>query len=784
MTIEIKKVAVIGAGVMGAQIAAQVANAGIPVVLLDIVPPNLEEGGDRTAIAKGAIEKLLKMDPAPLMHKKNARLITPGNLEDNLDMLADCDWIIEAIIERLDLKQNLYKRLELVRKAGSVVSSNTSTIPLEQLTAGLSEEFQRDFMVTHFFNPPRYMRLLELVPGAKTDRARLDAIRDFGDRKLGKGVVLCRDTPGFIANRIGIYWIQSGINAAIDMGLTVEEADTALGKPMGAPKTGVFGLVDLVGLDLMPHINKSMLDLLPPDDAYRGSVRQNALIDKMIAEGYTGRKGKGGFYRLLRDGEKKTKETVELALGEDGGLKYRGEQKARLASTEARGLKNILAIPDKGSAVLHRVLLETLSYAASLAGIITADITDIDRAMKMGFNWKFGPFELIDQLGADWLRDALGKAGMPVPKILTSGQPMYKADGAKMEQLTADGTYTPVVRPEGVLLLADFKRAGAPVIKGPAASVWDIGDGVLCFELTGKMNTIDPTVFQTLGETIGAITAPNSLYRALVLYSEQDYFSAGANLGLALFALNVGLYDQIAELVAQGQAVYKAMKYAPFPVVGAPGGLALGGGCEILLHCDEVVAHAELYMGLVECGVGLVPGWGGCKEMLNRASLNKKRPGGPMPPVAQMFEQISMAKFSKSAAEAKELMYLRETDKVVMNRDRLLADAKARALALADGYTPPEAMKPLPLPGLTAYVAFAGAVEGFHEAGKATKHDVTVSKALAEVLSGGKDADMLTPTSEDDILALEREVFIRLVKTPETLARIEHMLVTGKPLRN
>ena len=778
MTIEIKKVAVIGAGVMGAQIAAQIANAGVPVVLLDIVP---KEGDDRTAIAKGAIERLHKMDPAPLMHKRNAKLITPGNLEDDLNLLSECDWIIEAIIERLDLKQNLYKRVDLVRKAGSVVSSNTSTIPLAQLVQGQSPEFQRDFMVTHFFNPPRYMRLLELVPGAATERGKLEAIGDFCDRMLGKGVVLCRDTPGFIANRIGIYWIQSGINAAIDLGLTVEETDAALGKPMGTPM-GVFKLTDLVGLDLMPHINKSMLDLLPPEDAYRDSVRALPLVDKMIADGFTGRKGKGGFYRLNRDGENKIKETIELALGSDGNLIYRGERKAKLASTEAKGLKNVLAITDKGSAILHRVLLETLSYAASLAGIITADIVDIDRAMKMGFNWKFGPFELIDQLGSEWLKAELEKAKMPVPKIVAHGKPMYKLD--TMEQLTPEGAYAKIVRPQGVLLLNDIKRNATPVIKGPTASVWDIGDGVLCFELTGKMNTFDPTVFQTLGETIGTINAPNSIYRALVLYSEQDYFSAGANLGLALFALNVGLYDQIGELVAQGQAVYKAMKYAPFPVVGAPGGLALGGGCEILLHCDEVVAHAELYMGLVECGVGLVPGWGGCKEMLRRASENKKRPGGPMPPVAQMFEQISMAKFSKSAAEAKELMYLRESDKVVMNRERLLAEAKARALQLADNYKVPEPMKPLPLPGPTAYTAFAGAVEGFHVAGKATAHDVTVSKALAEVLSGGPRADILSPTDEDGILALEREVFIRLVKTPETLARIEHMLETGKPLRN
>ncbi len=779
MTMEIKKVAVIGAGVMGAQIAAQIANAGTPVVLLDIVPPNLEEGGDRTAIAKGALEKLMKMEPAPFMHKKNAKLVTPGNLEDDLEMLRDCDWIIEAIIERLDLKQNLYKKIDLVRKPGSVVSSNTSTIPLAQLTGGMSDEFDRDFMVTHFFNPPRYLRLLELVPGAKTERGKLEAIRDFCDVRLGKGVVVAKDTPGFIGNRIGIYWIQSGINAAFDLGLTVEEADAALGKPMGAPKTGIFGLVDLVGLDLMPHINKSMLDLLPAKDAYRDAVRDLPLVQKMIGEGYTGRKGKGGFYRLNRDGDKKIKETIDLALGT-----YRPEQKARLVSIQSKGLKNILAIKDKGSEILHRVLLETLSYSASLLGEIADTIPEIDQALRLGFNWKFGPFELIDQLGAGWLADELKKAGKPVPKILESGQDMYRVEGGVLEFLTLDGSYKKLQRPDGVLLLQDVKRAGKPVLKGPTASVWDIGDGVLCFELTGKMNTIDPTVFQTLGQTIAMLSAETSIWRALVLYSEQDYFSAGANLGLALFALNVGLYEQIDELVAQGQAVYKAMKYAPFPVVGAPGGLALGGGCEILLHTDAVQAHAELYMGLVECGVGLVPGWGGCKEMLGRAYANKKRPGGPMPPISQMFEQISMAKFSKSAAEAKDLMYLRDSDGITMNRDRLLADAKRKVLELADGYKPPEEFTPLPLPGQSAISALGMAVDGFRAVGLATPHDVTVSLSLADVLSGGAEADMLKPTTEDEILALEQKVFGALIRTPQTLARIENMLVTGKPLRN
>jgi 3-hydroxyacyl-CoA dehydrogenase len=777
MVMDIKKAAVIGAGVMGAQIAAHIANAGVPVVLLDIVPKE----GDRTAIARGAIERLEKMDPAPLMHKKNAALITPGNLEDDLNQLADCDWIIEAIIERLDLKQQLYKKVDQVRKPGSVVSSNTSTIPLRELVRGQSAEFARDFMVTHFFNPPRYLRLLELVPGEATERGKLEAIRQFCDVRLGKGVVVAKDTPGFIGNRIGIFWIQTAINAAFDMGLTIEEADAAMGKPMGVPKTGVFGLVDLVGLDLMPHIHKSMQDLLPEHDAYRGAVRDIPLINKMIADGYTGRKGKGGFYRLQRDGDKKEKQAIDLNTGE-----YRAQDKARLASLDAKGLPAILAVKDKGSAYLAYVLTETLGYAASLLGQIADSVDDIDRAMRMGFNWKYGPFELIDQVGAGWLAGRLQELKRPVPAILNAARDktIYRIGSGQLEVIGADGTYVPLTRGDGVLLLNDIKKLQKPLLKGPTAAVWDIGDGVLCFEFTGKMNTIDPYVFQLMGETIQKISGDDSIWRALVIYSEADQFSAGANLGLALFALNVGLTDQIAEMVAQGQQVYKALKYAPFPVVGAPSGLALGGGCEILLHCDAVVAHAELYTGLVECGVGVVPGWGGCKELLARMHARKKAPKGPMPAVAEAFMQISMAKFSKSAAEARDLLYLNESDAVVMNRERLLFDAKQKALQLAEGYKAPAPMTPLALPGATGKTALMQALLGFRQSGKATAHDVTVSEGLADVLTGGPKADMTLPVTEDQILALEREVFMRLIRTPETLLRIEHMLTTGKPLRN
>jgi 3-hydroxyacyl-CoA dehydrogenase len=430
------------------------------------------------------------------------------------------------------------------------------------------------------------------------------------------------------------------------------------------------------------------------------------------------------------------------------------------------------------------VLVGLLSYAASLVPEIADDITGVDEAMRLGYNWKFGPFELIDQLGADWLADALKAEGKPVPALLekASGKSFYRTENGKLQFLTTDGDYADLVRPEGVLLLSDIKRAGKPIASNASASLWDIGDGVACLEFTGKMNALDNDVMALIQKAIGLIGDGKDDWKALVVHNEGDNFSVGVNLGLALFAVNIALWPQVEQTVQEGQETYKALKYAPFPVVGAPSGMALGGGCEILLHCDAVQAHAETYMGLVEVGVGVIPGWGGCKEMLTRATLNKKRPGGPMPPIAQVFETISLAKVAKSADEARDLMFLRPTDGITMNRDRLLADAKAKALELAADYTPPEPVK-LRLPGPTARAALGLAVEGFHLQGKATPHDVTVSSALAGVLSGG-DTDITSEVDEDELLELERTAFMKLVRNPATIARIEHMLTTGKPLRN
>jgi 3-hydroxyacyl-CoA dehydrogenase len=768
----IRKVGVIGAGVMGAGIAAHVANAGVPVVLLDIVP-----GG-----AAKAVERMLRADPAPFMHKSAARLVQAGDIEGGLPLLADCDWIVEAIVERPDAKRDLYARLEDVRKPGSIVSSNTSTIPLAALTQGLGEGFARDFLITHFFNPPRYMRLLELVRGPATRTDAVEAIAAFGDRRLGKTIVHCKDTPGFIANRIGGLWMQSAINHAVDLRLTVEEADAIMGKPMGVPKTGVFGLLDLVGLDLMPHVAASMKAALPATDPYVVGMREHALIARMIAEGRTGRKGgKGGFYNREKSASGESlKRAVDLWTGD-----YRDSAKARLDSLEAGGkdLRALAEHKDRGGQYARAVLLDTLGYAASLVPEIADSPADVDAAMRLGYNWRWGPFELVDRLGPGWLGAALREAGRPVPALLeTAGErPFYRVEDGRRQVLGTDGEYRDIPRPEGVLLLSDVKLRTLPLARNGSASLWDIGDGVACLEFHSKMNALDPEILGLIGKAVAM--GKKGVFRALVVHNEADNFSVGANIGLALFAANIGAWGEIEGMIEGGQKAMRAMRDAPFPVVGAPAGMALGGGCEILLHCDAVQAHAETYIGLVEVGVGLIPGWGGCAAMLRRWSEAPKAPRGPMPPVAKAFEMISTAQVAKSAAEARDLMLLRPTDGITMNRDRLLADAKARALAMVEGYAPAEA-KPLRLPGASGMAALKMAVEGAARLGKATPHDEVVCAHLAETLTGGKRADHTADTTEDQVRALEVKGFMALLKTDATLARVEHMLETGRPLRN
>ena len=764
----IARVGVVGAGVMGAGIAAQIANAGVPVVLLDLVP----------GAAAKAVAALLKAEPAAFMHRRNARLVDAGDLDTDVEKLAACDWIVEAIVEKPEAKRALYAQLDGVRKAGAVVSSNTSTIPLASLLHGASMDFAASFMVTHLFNPPRYMRLLEVVPGTARPEA-VAAISDFADRMLGKTVVTCRDTPGFIANRIGTLWISAATRHAIDMGLTVEEADAVAGRPFGVPKTGIFGLMDLVGIDLGPHVANSLLATLPQGDAYRKVHRNEPLIARMIAEGRTGRKGKGGFYTLTRNGAERVKRAIDLVTGE-----YRPSEKPRLESLDVAGrdLRRLAEHPDRGGRYARAVLLDTLGYAASLVPEIADTVDAVDAAMRLGYNWKYGPFELIDRVGAAWLAAALRDAGRQVPPLLASvgDGTFYRVHGGRLQAFGADGAYADIVRPAGVMLLADIKRGPKPLARNGSASLWDIGDGVACFEFHTKMNALDPEVMALLGKA--TVMGRKGAFKALVVYNEGEQFSVGANLGLAMFAANIAAWGEIESMLEAGQKAYRALRDAPFPVVGAPSGMALGGGCEVLLHCDAVVAHAETYMGLVEAGVGVVPGWGGCAALLSRFAQTKALPKGPMPPVAKAFEMISTAAVSKSAAQAQDMLLLRPGDTIVMNRDRLLAAAKAQALALLDGYAPAK-MVPLRLPGATGRAALAMAVDGFAALGRVTPHDRVVCEHLAVVLTGG-DTDHTEDTQEERITALERRAFMDLLKHPATLARIEHTLDTGKPLRN
>ena len=780
---EIHRVAVIGSGVMGSGIAAHLANAGIPVLLLDIVPLGAT---DRSQLARGAIERMLKTEPAPLMHPRHAERITSGNIDDDIGALAGCDWIIEAVLEDLATKRALYTRLDNARKKGSIVSSNTSTIPLALLIAEQSAQFAKDFCVTHFFNPPRYMRLLELVAGPQTRADAIAALRHLCDVRLGKGVVDCKDTPGFIANRIGTFWMQVAVNEAIALGLTVEEADAVMGKPIGVPTTGVFGLFDLVGIDLMPHVSKSLLSTLPVHDAYRDTHVDHPLIAKMIADGHTGRKGKGGFYRMIRTDTGKVFEAIDVKTGV-----YRATKPARLASIQASGslpasgfrLQALVSHPDRGGRYAWNVLKQVLNYAAARVPEIADSIVAVDEAMRLGFGWQLGPFELIDQLGAKWFAGKLANEGITVAPLLAkaaaSGS-FYIVETGVLKYLGTEGRYNAVPRADGVLLLADVKRRTKPVHKNGSAALWDIGDGVLCLEFTTRMNAIDPFTLLMIEQAIVTIGDGRGAFCALVVYNEGAQFSVGANLARVLLAVNIAAWKDLERAFRGGQEAFKALKYAPFPVVGAVHSMALGGGCELLLHCDAVQAHVECNIGLVETGVGVVPAWGGCKEMLVRAL--GAHPGNMVKAIGGLFDMIMNARVSRSADDAREMLFLGEDDGVTMNRDRLLADGKATALLLGHGYEPPKPAE-LRLPGVMGRDMMVAQVKAMRDAGKATDHDVAVASELAGVLSGG-DANPSRLLHDDDLFALERAAFLRLLRLPATVARIEHMLATGKPLRN
>ncbi|MDH5772135.1 MAG: 3-hydroxyacyl-CoA dehydrogenase NAD-binding domain-containing protein [Rhodospirillaceae bacterium] len=777
---EIKKVCVIGAGVMGAGIAAQAANGGADVLLLDIVPKG---ASDRSTIAKGAIERYKKTDPAPLMHPSFAKRITPGNTEDDLDKIKDCDWVVEVVLEDLQIKHDLYAKIIPHLKPDAILSSNTSTIPLEALSKGLPSNIKKRFFITHFFNPPRYMRLLEIVSTPDADKNSLQRIESFTDLSMGKSIIHAKDTPGFIANRIGTFWLFSAVTGAFEQNIGVEEADSVLGRPTGAPKMGVFGLIDLVGLDLMPHVMKSMVASLPKTDELMKLGNQPELLQKMIDDGYTGRKGKGGFYRLNTDGGKKTKEVINLATGEYSKA-LRPTPPATKASQKAKKSESLRALLSHESAegkYAWSVLGKTLAYAASLVPEISDDIERVDRAMRLGYNWKWGPFELIDKIGPAWFVQKLEQSGMDVPPLLNAvgDGKFYKVIDGKLSQFDGGG-YEQIVHPQGTLLLSDIKLNSKPIFSNVSASVWDIGDKVACLEFHSKMNSINPFTLMMAAKAVNEL--PKKGFKALVIYNEGSNFSVGANIGLFLVVAKLHVWPVLRWILSHGQKTMAKIKFSQIPVVGAPSGMALGGGCETLLHCDKLVAHSETYVGLVEVGVGIIPGWGGCKELIGRWFVSKNRPGGPMAPVMKSFETVATAKVAKSAFEARDLMFLRPGDEIIMNRDRVLSKAKDAALKMADNYAVPEPYE-VSLPGPSGRAALEMALRDFSNKGMATPHDVTIGKELAWVLSGG-NTDITETLNENKLLGLERKGFMRLAKNKKSVARVEHMLKKGKPLRN
>ena len=773
---KIRRAAVIGAGTMGAGIAGHLANAGVDVLLLDVAAGTAAKGtADRDSVAAGAIERMRSQNPPPLMHPDYAARITAGNVEDHLDRVGDCDWIAEAIVERIDVKRDLYDALDRVRRPGSVVSSNTSTLPLSLLTERMSEAMRADFCITHFFNPVRFMRLLELVRGPHTRPEVVETLERFCDVALGKGVVRCRDTPGFLANRVGVYALQAGLVEAAAQGVAIEEADAVMGRPMGIPKTGLFGLYDLIGLDLMLDVVSSLAMALPPDDAFHAVAGGIPATRGLVASGHTGNKGPGGFYR----GGAEAREAVDLETGT-----FRPAVRATpeaAAAGEREGLRAMAEHPSPAGRFARRVLARMLAYAASLVPEVSDEVVPIDEAMKLGYGWSRGPFEMIDALGAGWFRDLLAAEDVPVPPLLDAAgdSPFYRTDGGRITHFVMGRGHRPLERAPGVVRLADLTAPASPMLSNHAASLWDLGDGIACLEFHTKANALSPESMALMREALDKVA---ERHIGLVIHSDAPHFSVGFNLEFVRSCIADRRWRALDEGLTAFQHTCRAAKHAPFPVVSAPGGMALGGGFEVLLGSDLVQAHSNVVVGLVEPVVGLVPAGGGCKEMLLRWTEDAEDEAARVAGALRVFEIVGTGRTAASPELARPLRLLRAADRVTMNRDRLLAGARASVLELADGYEPPAAPV-IVAPGAPAYDAMCAMLDDMASRGIALAHDRTVSRRLARVLAGG-DAQAGRAVGEDELFGLEREAFLALAHTPETGARIAHMLDRGRPLRN
>jgi len=802
----IEKVAVLGAGTMGARIAAHVANAGIPCFLLDIVPAELnadekrkgltlESPAVRNRIVLAGLEAAKKSRPAAFFTPETARLVAPGNFEDHLAWCGQADWIIEAVAENLEIKRKLFERVESVRKPGTIVTSNTSGLPIHLIAEGRSDDFQRHWAGTHFFNPPRYMKLVELIPGPKTLPGVMATLDEVCDVRLGKGVVVAKDTPNFIANRIGTYAMLNVLRQMQALEMSIEEVDACTGPAIGQPKSATFRTADIVGLDVLVHVVRNIYDNIPNDES-REMWRVPAFVEEMMKRGWLGDKTGSGFYKRVKKGGDSEILTLDWQK-----MEYRPRQKAKFGSIEAgkqiddtRERLRALVGPamegkgDKANRFLWSSLSENCLYAARRVPEIANSVVDVDRAMRWGFAWELGPFEVWDAIGVARMAEALGREGKQVPPavndvLVSPKKSFYETEkgGARYFDLGAKAMKD-VAEPGGIIILKSLKERTGVVQSNAGASLIDLGDGVLCCEFHSKMNSIGGDI----GAMIHAgVKRLGSEFEAMVIANQAPNFSVGANLMLLLVTAQEGEWDDIHMAVRQFQGVNMAIKYAPGPVVAAPQGMALGGGCEISLHSACIYAAAEAYIGLVETGVGLIPGGGGTKEMLIRA--NEHAAAGEdldlFHALKPVFENIAMAKVSTSGEEARSMGYLRRSDLIAMNRDRQVADAKATALALVrEGYHPP-APAEIRVLGEEFLAAAKLAIHMLARGEFATAHDAVVARKLAYILAGGS---ITAPqmVSEQYILDLEREAFVSLCGERKTQERIAHTLKTGKPLRN
>ena len=787
----IRRVAVLGAGVMGHGIAAHLANAGVETLLLDIVPPNLTEAeksdpAARNRFSQGGLDKALKTRPAAFFHPSRAALVSVGNFDDDLAKLAQCDLIIEAVVENLKIKQDLFARIEAVLgdSSNTLIASNTSGLRIKDMLAGRSDTFRQHFMVIHFFNPPRYMKLLELVPGAETAPAAFERVRRFGADVLGKGVVVAKDTTNFIGNRIGAYAMMAAIHQMLEDKLAPEDVDAIVGTPMGRPKSAAFRTADMVGIDTFAHVADNCFNSLT-DDEDREVFKVPAYVRAMVEKKLLGDKTKSGFYKKS-DGGLLTYDPYTGDYREKGGSKDISRAVKSLRDVEDVGDRLRAIIADKGPAgdFAWKVLAKGLAYTARRVGEISDDIAAIDDAMRWGYNWELGPFETWDALGFAATYDRMVADGLALPASVTAMREkgiarFYREDGAVWD--LAKGEYAARATDPRTLPYA-VVRKGAPVFENEGATLYDLGDGCASLTFKSKMNSIDPSVIEALDR---AITVAEEQFEGLVLYNEGDNFSVGANLMLVAMGASSGSFDDIARLAKALQAANQRMKYAKVPVVAAAYGMVLGGGLELCLGASAVQAAAETYAGLVEVGMGLVPAGGGCMNLLWRAMENipEGAPVDSFPMVTQVFKNIATAQVATSAEMAKHYGSLRHTDGITFDRARLLHDAKQRALGLSRaGYHPP-APRSYKLPGESGIATIKMLVGSMMAAGQATEHDGLVAMKVAHILCGGL-AGAAAPVTEQQVLDLEVEAFVSLCGEEKTQARMQYFLMNNKPLRN